>query len=282
MSNQNIPHPAYYIPHLLMIGIFDSGVGGLSVMKELITTLPDYQITYFGDTARVPYGNKSKETVTRYALEDANFLIKKGAKLIVVACSTATALALDTLTKKLDIPVIGVAEPSIKAAIEATRNNKIGVIGTKGTIGSKIYQKLAKKINPKVKIYPQSCPLLVPLVEENWIKKPETRRILKKYLRPLKTAQVDTLILGCTHYPLLEKTIQEIAGKRITLISPGKETAKAVQKLIDNNSDLRKSLKKKKKYRFYASDTSGEFKQIGNRFLGRRIGKLAKANVENL
>lgn len=275
-----------------MIGIFDSGVGGLSVMKELIKTLPDYQITYFGDTARVPYGNKSKEIVTRYALEDANFLIKKGAKIIVVACSTATAFALDNLKKKLDLPIIGVAEPSIKAAIEATKNKKIGVIGTKGTISSEIYRKLAKKIDPKVKIYSQPCPLLVPLVEENWIKKPETRRIIKKYLRPLKTAQVDTLILGCTHYPLLEKAIKEIAGKRITLISPGKETAKEIQRLIDNNSVLRKSLKKarpsklgerrwRKKYRFYASDTSGEFKQIGNRFLGQRIGKLNKANVEN-
>ncbi|MFC1651597.1 glutamate racemase [Patescibacteria group bacterium] len=264
-----------------MLGIFDSGVGGLSVMKELITTLPDYQITYFGDTARVPYGNKSKEIVTRYALEDADFLIKKGAKIIVVACSTATAFALDTLTKKLDIPVIGVAESSIKAAIETTKNKNIGVIGTKGTIGSEIYQKLAKKIDPKVKVYSQPCPLLVPLVEENWIKKPETRRIIKKYLRPLKTAQIDTLILGCTHYPLLEKTIQGIAGKKITLISPGEETAKEIQRLIDNNSTLRKSLKRGKKYRFYASDTSGEFKQIGNRFLGRRIGKLSKANVEN-
>ena len=251
-------------------------------MKELIAALPDYQITYFGDTARVPYGNKSKETVTRYALEDANFLIKKGAKIIVVACSTATAFALDALTKKLDVPVIGVAEPSIETAIEATKNQKIGVIGTKGTVSSKVYEKLAKKINPKVKIYSQPCPLLVPLVEENWIKKPETRRIIKKYLRPLKTVQVDNLILGCTHYPLLEKTIREIAGKRITLINPGKETAKAVQKLIDNNLDLKKSLKKGGKYQFYASDTSGEFKQIGSRFLGRKIGKLKKANIENL
>ncbi len=262
-----------------MIGIFDSGVGGLSVMKELIAAFPDYQMIYFGDTARVPYGNKSKETVTRYALEDASFLIKKGAKLIIVACSTASAFALDTLKKKLKVPVIGVIEPSIKAAIETTRNQKIGVIGTRGTVRSNIYVGLAKKIDPKVQVFQQACPLLVPLAEENWVNKPETRRIIKYYLRPLKARGIDTLILGCTHYPLLAKTIQDIAGKSIKLILPGQESAKAVQKLLKKNSKLEKSLTKTRKHHFYASDISGEFRNIGNRFLGRRIGKLIQADV---
>ena len=250
-------------------------------MKELIATLPGYQITYFGDTARVPYGDKSKEIVTRYAFEDADFLIKKDSKLIIVACSTASAFAFNELEKKLKIPVVGVIEPSIKKAIEITRNNKIGVIGTKGTIGSNVYADITKKLAPKIKIFQQPCPLLVPLVEENWIDKPETRKIIKKYLRPLKLAGVDTLILGCTHYPLLAKTIQEIAGKSITLIHPGEETAKEVKKMIDSSKALQCVATKNKKHSFYASDVSGEFKKIGERFLGQKIGELEQVNVEN-
>ena len=192
-----------------MIGIFDSGIGGLTVVKEIFKQLPQYQITYFGDTARTPYGNKSKELITKYAFEDTDFLLKKGAKLIVVACNTASAVASEELKNRYkDIPIFEVITPAVDKAIKVTQNKRIGVIGTKATVQSRIYEKQINKLNKDIKVLPKACPLFVPLAEEGWIKKPETKMIAKKYLHSLKIQQIDALILGCTHYPLLKELIQ--------------------------------------------------------------------------
>jgi len=198
-----------------MIGIFDSGLGGLTVVKEILKVLPEYQFLYFGDTARFPYGTKGKDVVITYAKEDTELLLNKGAKLIVVACNTASAIAAEELKKKFDLPIFEVISPAVKKAVEVTKNKRIGVIGTRGTINNGVYEKLIKEIDPEIKVFHQACPLFVFLAEEGWLDKPETKTIAKKYLTDLKRQQIDTLILGCTHYPLLKKILKQVAGKKI-------------------------------------------------------------------
>jgi len=199
------------------IGIFDSGIGGLTVVKQLIKLLPNEQLIYFGDTARIPYGTKSKRLIEQYALEDAAFLLQFDIKLLVVACNTASSLAMDVLRRQLDIPVLGVVQPGAQAAVELTRNNTVGVIGTTATINSGSYAREIEKLNDNVKVSGQSCPLLVPLVEEGWLEEDITILTLRKYLAALMKSDIDTLILGCTHYPLLEKTIQRVVGPDVRL-----------------------------------------------------------------
>ena len=186
-----------------MIGVFDSGIGGLTVVRSLMEELPGYNMIYFGDTARTPYGSKSPETVVRYALENTDFLLKQGAKLIVMACNTASSVAAGRVAENYDIPIFEVVTPATEKAVKISRTLIIGVIGTRATVKSGIYEQKIVALKPDAKVYSAACPLLVPLVEEGWIKKPETVMIIKKYLHPLKVRQIDTLILGCTHYPLL-------------------------------------------------------------------------------
>lgn len=263
-----------------MIGVFDSGLGGLTVVKELLKHIPEYKIIYFGDTARTPYGTKSAETVTRYAIENTKFLLKKGAKIIVVACHTVSSTAMPVLKENFpNIPFFEVVTPSMKKALKLTKNKKIGLIGTRTTVESGIYEKLFKDIAPEVKLYSQASPLLVPLIEEGWLNKPETRRIVKKYLIPLKLRGVDTIILGCTHYPIIKKIIQEKAGKRRKLVDPSEEVALEVAEFLKKNLDIKKYLPPDGEPEIYVSDLTPNFKKIATMFLGRKI-ELQKVELE--
>lgn len=254
-----------------MIGIFDSGIGGLTVVKEVLKQLPEYQILYFGDTARTPYGTKSEKTIIKYSLQNTEFLLSKGAKIIIIACNTASAVASGELKKKFKIPIFEVITPAVKKAIQATLNKKIGVVGTMATVKSGIYEKELKKIDKNIQIFSQSCPLLVPLVEVNWLKKPETKMIIRKYLYSLKLKQIDTLILGCTHYPLLKDIIQVKIGKRIKLVDPGQETVLSLKKYLEQNPKIEKTLSKNKNHSFYLSDLTDQAQEIGRRWLGDSV-----------
>ncbi len=262
-----------------MIGLFDSGIGGLTVAKAIMDMMPDYDLIYFGDTARTPYGNKSPETVVKYALQNTRFLLDKGATIIVIACNTASSTAIDAITAKFKgLPVFEVITPAVEDAIAATRNNRIGVIGTRATIASGIYEKKIKEQAPDAKVFSAACPLLVPLVEEDWIRKPETRMIVKKYLLPLKTRQVDTLILGCTHYPVLSDIIQAKIGKRVAVIDSSKSTAARLKKAIEEDPDLTARLTKNKSARFYVSDITPQFEKTAQKIIKKRL-KLSEARI---
>jgi glutamate racemase len=263
-----------------MIGVFDSGLGGLTVVKEIINQVPEYKIIYFGDTARTPYGTKSAETVTRYAIENTRFLLKKGAKIIVVACHTVSSTAMPVLRELFpEVPFFEVVTPSMKKALKLTKNKKIGLIATRTTVESRIYDKLFQEADPEIKLYSQPAPLLVPLIEEGWLKKPETRRIVKKYLIPLKMRGIDTLILGCTHYPLIKKVIQEKVGKRRKLVDPSEEVALDVKNFIENHPEFKENLILNGEPEIYVSDITPNFERIAKLFLGRKIA-LKKVNLE--
>ena len=214
------------------IGVFDSGVGGLTVAREIMRQIPDERIVYFGDTARVPYGSKSPNTIIRYSRQIIRFLRTKNVKAIVVACNTASAFALETIKPELDIPIIGVVKPGAKVAARTTENGKIGVIGTEGTIRSEIYTKTIHRENKDAQVMGRACPLFVPLVEEGWIKDPVTVAVAERYLQPFKESDIDTLILGCTHYPLLRSTVREIMGEGVNLVNPAYETAVELRRLL--------------------------------------------------
>lgn len=203
------------------IGFFDSGIGGLTVVKEAMSLLPNENIVYFGDTARVPYGSKSNDTVIEYTLQAAHFLMKKNIKMLVVACNTASSIALDELRKTIAVPVIGVIEPGAKMALETTKSGRIGVIGTNATINNKAYSTQLKKSDKKIKVFEKACPLFVPLAEEGWLDHKATHLIAKEYLDEFKEHEIDTLILGCTHYPILADTIAKVVGKKVKLINSG-------------------------------------------------------------
>jgi glutamate racemase len=252
------------------IGVFDSGIGGLTVVKELIRQLPGESIIYFGDTARVPYGNKSPETVRRYSREIAHFLEQEGVKGIVVACNTATAHALGMLRAESALPVIGVVEPGARAAVAATRRRAIGVIGTRGTIASGAYERAIRAIDGGVRIAAKACPLFVPLVEEGWLDGDASRIIAREYLGPLTRARVDTLVLGCTHYPLLKPLLAEVMGSDVRLIDSAEETAaETARTLLDLG--LRAPEGAGVTYRFVATDAPEQFLSLGQRFLGTAI-----------
>lgn len=262
-----------------MIGVFDSGLGGLTVVKELLEKISHYKIIYFGDTARTPYGTKSAETVTKYALENTKFLLNKGAKLIVVACHTVSSTAMPTLKEVFkDIPFFEVVTPSFKKALSLTKKKVIGIIGTRTTVESGIYQRLFREVDPEIKVIANPAPLLVPLIEEGWLNKPETRRIVKKYLLPLKMKGIDTLILGCTHYPLIKKLIGEKAGKRIALVDPSEEVANEVASFVQNPSFPSEELHKDGELEIWVSDLTPNFEKIAQLFLKRRV-KLNKVNL---
>ena len=248
------------------VGVFDSGVGGLTVLKALRSLLPAESFLYLGDTARVPYGSKSKETVTRYSLAAARFLAGKGIKLLVVACNTASALALEDLKGALDVPVIGVIGPGIRAAASATRSGKIGVIATEATIESRAYDQALRRALPRAKVLGVACPLFVPLAEEGWWSHPVTRAVAREYLKPFRRGGWDTLILGCTHYPLLKPVLREAAGPAVRLIDSAEEAAKEAREMMAESRIAapggRGSL------RFFASDGPARFSRLARRFLG--------------
>ena len=264
------------------IGVFDSGVGGLTVAREIMRQMPNEKIIYFGDTARVPYGAKSKETVTRFSKQIVRFLKTFDVKTIVVACNTASAYALEDLEKECDIPIIGVVEPAAKVATEVTRNGKIGVIETEATISSRIYNEYITEINKDVTIYGKACPLFVPLIEEGlWID-PVTDEIAKRYLTELIDLDIDTLILGCTHYPLIRSTLGRIIGEDVTLVNPAYETAIELKELLQEKGLLNEHHPSlgENQYQFYVSDTAEKFKIFANSIIKYGILSAKKVNIE--
>ncbi|MEY2540175.1 MAG: glutamate racemase [Verrucomicrobiota bacterium] len=218
------------------IGVFDSGIGGLTVVRALRDLLPEERIIYLGDTARVPYGGKSATTVERYSLEIANMLMERDAKMIVVACNTVSSVALPELEKRLPVKVIGVIQPGAEAAVKATRNGHIGVIGTHTTIRSRAYEKALLSINSEVQVTSRACPLLVPLIEEGWLDDEVTDSVIRRYVEPLLREQTDTLVLGCTHYPLLAPAMQRVLGEKVTLVDSARNCAVATRKMLDQES----------------------------------------------
>jgi glutamate racemase len=277
------------------IGIFDSGVGGLTVTKAIIDLLPNENIVYFGDTARVPYGNKSKETIIKYSIQNTKFLLQFKIKLLVVACNTSSSYAIPTLKKMFkNLKIIEVVTPGARAAVEYTKNYKIGVIGTKATIKSMSYVKAIKKICKKAKVYCQPTPLFVPLIEEGWVDKIRSvnndfyqtvnhenilRQLSVEYLAPLKKYGIDVLVLGCTHYPAIKNIIQDIIGEEVTIVDSSVETAKEVKRVIEQNG-LKKISTTKPEYQFFVSDDPGGFKKIGSLLLEREIKYVKKVRVE--
>jgi glutamate racemase len=261
------------------IGIFDSGIGGLTVVKELTTFLPNENVIYFGDTARVPYGTKSNETVIEYSIQDAEFLSHKNIKLLIVACNTASSVAIEVLKEKFNIPVIGMIEPGAKLALEKTANNRIGVIGTYATIGNSAYSKQLKSINKDAEVIEKACPLFVPLAEEGWTNHAATRLIAEEYLAEFKDYGVDTLILWCTHYPLLADVIQEVMGDKVSLIDSGTAASKVVEDHL-NGRGLRNTSVHHGQHQFYVSDVPKKFKEVAERFLGREIANVERVDLE--
>ncbi|MFC1807558.1 glutamate racemase [Candidatus Omnitrophota bacterium] len=257
------------------IGIFDSGVGGLTVVKELVKELPNEDIIYFGDTARVPYGTKSQKTIKRFSVENAIFLLGKNVKLIIVACNSSSAAALGTLNRNFKVPIIGVIEPGVKDAILASKNKKIGIIGTSSTIRSDAYNKFIRASESSARVFSTSCPLFVPLVEEGWLSGKITLDVIKHYLLPLKRKGIDTLVLGCTHYPLLESRIRKVMGPDVKLVNSALSTARATNKLVRKLS-IKADNSSKGKLRFFVSDEPQMFEIIGSKFLGRRLTSVKK------
>jgi glutamate racemase len=254
----------------LPIGIFDSGVGGLTVFKEVAHLLPREDIIYLGDTARVPYGTRSPQTVIKYSQEITGFLVRQGIKLLVVACNTSSAVSLPALKKENDIPIIGVIEPGARRAAEMTQSRQVGVIGTEGLVKSRAYELAIREIDPRIKVSSRACPLFVPLAEEGWVDNEVARLTAQSYLRPLLDEAIDTLVLGCTHYPLLEGIIREVLGDGVCLVNSAQETAKEVQRILEEKK-LASDARRHDSYAFYVTDNAARFIRVGERFLGRRL-----------
>jgi len=263
------------------IGVFDSGVGGLTVVKRLISTLPNESIVYFGDTARVPYGSKSNETVIEYSIQNTKFLLKKNVKAVVVACNTASSIAIEVLKKEFNIPIIGMIEPGAESATKITQNKKIGVIGTRATVNNHAYKKQLIKIDNEVEVFEKACPLFVPLAEEGWVEHRATYEIAEEYLSELKEKNIDTLILGCTHYPLLSKVIQEVIGENVALIDSGVASSELVRNEIERIG-LSTNSSTKGNISIYVSDISTNFRAIVKLFLGQVVDEIIKVDVEKL
>ncbi|TYT75070.1 glutamate racemase [Desulfobotulus mexicanus] len=254
-----------------MIGIFDSGIGGLTTVRAIMQKLPGYDILYYGDTARMPYGSKSPATVQQYAMENSRFLVENGAKIIIIACNSAASIAVDAVKASFDLPVFEVVDPAVEAALAYPLPHRIGVIGTRATIASGIYEKKIKALNPDATVHSLPCPLLVPLVEEGWLDTPETTRIIKKYLHPLKTRQIRSLILGCTHYPILEKPIAKKIGKGVRIIDSGSCVADTVARYLKEHPETDNLLTKNHKHRFYVSDITEQFEKTARTMLQESI-----------
>jgi glutamate racemase len=259
----------------LPIGVFDSGIGGLTVVKAITELLPHENIVYFGDTARVPYGPKSPQVVREYASQATDVLLRHHVKMIVIACNTVSAVALDVVMKKARLPITGVIQPGAEAAARTTKNKRIGVIGTVGTIRSDAYTQAIHMIDPDIFVVGKACPLFVPLAEEGWTDHQATELIAKEYLFPLLQERIDALVLGCTHYPLLTNVINKATQQRLMLVDSASATARTVEKILQkenivNPSSLRANIS------FYVSDIPYKFAEVGARFFGKPLGKVER------
>ncbi len=262
------------------IGVFDSGLGGLTAVKQIMKELPNENIIYFGDTGRVPYGTRSRDTILKYTRGDIRFLKTFDVKMIVIACGTASSAALPAIKDEFDIPIVGVIDAAVYAAVRSTKNKKIGVIGTQGTIKSGEYEKQIKAYDSEMQVFNRACPMFVPLVENGYFDSPVTKLLVEEYLEEIRSAGVDTLILGCTHYPLLAKTISEYMGDGVTLINPGAEVAKYLKKKLAGET-AHSGKTDKTQYHYYVSDDIAGFEQLGGIFLEREInGQVTKIDIE--
>jgi len=260
------------------IGVFDSGVGGLTVFQQIAERLPGESLIYLGDTARVPYGTKSADTVIKYAVNCSSRLMREGVKLIVVACNTASAYALTELQDQLSVPVLGVIEPGARRAAEATRNNAVGVIGTAGTIASGAYQQVLRELAPELQVWTKACPLFVPLAEEGWTEGDVPQRVAREYLDELLRHDIDTLVLGCTHYPLLKKTLGAVAGDRVRLVDSAQSTAEVVAEIVEAMG-LAGDEDEPPFYRYLVTDDPASFRTTGTRFLERDIHEIEWVDI---
>ena len=262
------------------IGVFDSGLGGLTAEKEIMSLFPDESIVYFGDTGRVPYGTRSKETILKYTYDDINFLLSCDVKMIVIACGTASSAALPEIKTEFNVPIYGVVDSGAYEAARVTKNNKIGIIGTTATIKSGAYNKYLREYNNKVQTFEKACPLFVPLVENGHFDTSVTKLVVEEYLKDIKDAGVDTLILGCTHYPLLKSAISKYMGDGVTLVSPGEEVAKFLRKKITSDN-AHSEIRDRDQYSYYVSDSIESFEELGGIFLETKInGKVNKIDIE--
>ncbi|MGN1191249.1 MAG: glutamate racemase [Dorea sp.] len=261
------------------IGVFDSGVGGLTVAREIMRQLPEENVVYFGDTARVPYGSKSKNNIIRYSRQIIRFLRTKNVKAIVIACNTASALALETVQKEIDIPIIGVIIPGARAAVSETRNGKIGVLGTEATIRSETYTKVIHQLKPDAEVLGKPCPLFVPLVEEGFAKHKITQEVIDIYLSDMKKTDIDTMILGCTHYPLLRSRIIEYFGEKVHIVNPAYETAMDLKTIL-NEKGIANHSGTPATYDFYVSDAAEKFTEFANSILPYDVTKTKQINIE--
>ena len=260
------------------IGVFDSGIGGLTVVRALMRRLPHENITYFGDTARVPYGSKSAEVVREYAFEDTRFLLDRGVKAIVVACNTVSAIAIDSLRSHFDLPIIGMIQPGAEAAAKETRCGRVGVIGTLATIASDSYTRALKTMDRRMAVYSQACPLFVPLAEEGWSDHPVSQMVADEYLHDFHQRDIDTLILGCTHYPILRSVIQRSVGSQVRLIDSGEAAAVEVEREL-RDLGLLNPLFAQPNYEFFVSDVPQKFKQLGEIFLGKPDLRVTRVHI---
>lgn len=283
MEKQGLEQGGYTVSDpLAPIGVFDSGVGGLTVAREIMRQIPNERMVYFGDTARVPYGSKSKETVTKYSKQIVRFLKEQKVKAIVAACNTASAYALEEIEKELDIPIIGVVKPGARVAAEVTKNKKVGVIATAGTIQSQIYTQYIQGIEKDIQVIGKACPLFVPLVEEGLLEDPVTDEIATRYLNELKDIGIDTLILGCTHYPLIRSTLGRIMGESVTLVNPAYETARELRGLLEKEGLLNPSTQRlgTNQYQFFVSDGADKFKIFANSIFKYGILSAQEIHIE--
>lgn len=265
------------------IGVFDSGVGGLTVAREIMRQIPNERIVYFGDTARVPYGSKSKDNIIKFSRQIIRFLQTENVKAIVIACNTASALALDEMQQEFDLPILGVVKPGAKVAVETTANKRIGLIGTEANIRSGVYTRYIKSLDDEAKVFEKACPLFVSLVEEGWLHDDITLQVASRYLEELKEKDIDTLIMGCTHYPLIRSTIRKVMGDKVNLVNPAYETAIELKNLLERDNLANKCDvdSPSSMYRFYVSDAEEKFKLFANSILPFDITMTKQINIEN-
>jgi len=264
------------------IGIFDSGVGGLTVAKEVFKILPGEDVVYFGDVGRTPYGGRSKEIITSFTAQDVSFLVEQKVKFIICACNSASSVALDEVSSGYDIQMIGVIEPGARAAVEKTRSGKIGVIGTHATISSNAYARFVHTIDPALKVFSLACPLFVPLAEEGYVDKKATRLIAQDYLQTMLDVEIDTLVLGCTHYPMLKSVIADVMGESVTLIDSGEETARVAHRMLTDANLLNPAAQKpdlKGEHKYFVSDVPQRFSMVASRFLEQEIGNITRIDI---
>lgn len=261
------------------IGIFDSGVGGLTVYRAVAERLPRESLIYLGDTARIPYGTRSRDTIQRYALEDAGFILSKNVKAIVIACNTASSFASDLLRQRYSVPILGVIRAGSQRAAAATRNGRIGIIGTEATVASQSYERTLKAIRSDLEVFARACPLFVPLAEEGWIEHSVTRQVAEEYLSELREQGIDTLVLGCTHYPILRQVIQQVMGDDVTLIDSGEAVAEVVTEMLAKE-ELTCTGTTSRQEQFFVTDSAARFRRVAELFLGRPIDSLETVALE--